>query len=352
MQKMKDKSWNWLEWTFRIIPMPYPVASYLVFIIIYLIYWLFSTKVYWFEWHIFHNFQSLVVGTLIAYLLIGIKFLLDNTRDTFRYIDHLYEDQKISFYTNFQNRYIGSIWYHMLLILSVIVPFVVSSWNSLPYHTQEPDNLWAIGLDVYGYTLLLLILLLFSNLVWLIVNVVWSLNEIGCISKAISAKVNVFSIEMKLRPVRNFLLIFVIYYFFALTLTISTYLGPTNKFPYEIAFFSVLLFFGMVLFFVGLEAIQRIINCRVENELDILNKKMEELHMQLMDAAAKGGYSENKDEINYVSSNLEVFRKEKDSLIQINRRAYDLTAIGTFIGSFLIPLVTLLENIRQLTIMK
>jgi len=349
---MEYTSWNWLEAVFKRIPLPYSLVSYFVFIIIYSIYWLFSTKVYWFEWHIFHNFQSLVASILIAYLLIGIKFLLDKTRDTFQYIDLLYEDREINFYAIFKDRYTRSLLYRMLVILSVIVPFIILSWNALPYHAGEPHNVWAIGLDAYGYTLLFLILLLLSEMLWLIVNVVWSLNEIRCISKAISSKVNVFGIEMKLRPVRNFLLIFVIYYFFALALAISTYLGPTNKFPYEIVFFSVLLFFGIVLFFAGLEAIQRLIDCHVENELDNLNKKMEEQHRLLMDSVSKGGYRENKDEINYISGNLEIFRKERDSLIQINRKAYDLTAIGAFIASFLVPLVTLLENIRQLAIMR
>jgi hypothetical protein len=251
----------------------------------------------------------------------------------------------------FENRYTGSQWYHILLILSVIAPFIVLSWNSLPYHDLEPHNRWALGLDFYGYLLLFFILFLLSEILWLIINVVWSLNEIGCVSQAISAKINVFSIGMKLRPVRNFLLIFIIYYFLALALAISTYLGPTNKFPFEVAFFSALLLLGAALFFVGLEAIQRIINYRVENELDILDKNREEQHKQLMDIS-KGGYSENKDEIDYISSTLEIFQKERDSLTKINRRAYDLTAIGVFIGSFLIPLVTLLENLRQLAIMK
>jgi hypothetical protein len=347
---MKDASWTWLEELYRRIPLPYPVIAYFLFVLIYSVYWLFGTKVYWFEWNIYHNFQSLAVSLLIALLLAGMQLLLDKTRDTFRYIENIYENNKHTFYITFKNRFTESHGYRILLVSSVIAPFFILSWNALPYYHVEPNNSWALALDIYGYLLLFLILFLLSEILWLIINVVWSINELGCISQAISAKINIFSIGMKLRPIRNFLLIFVIYYFLVLALAISTYLGPANRFPYEVVFFSALLFLGAALFFVGLEAIQRIINCRVEYELNILYENMEEQHKQLTDAISKRGYSENRDEINYISSTLEAFQKERDNLNQINRRAYDLTAVGVFIGSFLVPLLTLFEKLRQLTL--
>jgi hypothetical protein len=344
---MKDTSWNWPEDMFRRIPMPYPVVSYFIFIILYLIYWFFSTKVYWFEWNTYHNFQSLTTSILVAYLLIGMQFILDKTRDTFRYIDLLY-DRGNNFYIKLEEMVVGSHWYYIILVSSVMAPFIISSWGSLPYYDLEPKNMWALCLDIYGYFLLLIILSLLAEIVWLVINVVWSLNQIGCLMQDISVKIDAFSIGMKLRPVRNFLLIFIIHYFLALTLAMSTYLGPSNRFPYELIFFVALLVVGVVLFFCGMEAIQRIINCRVESELDILNKKRGEQHKFLINILSQGDFAEKNDQINYISTTSELLQKERDSLMEVNRRAYDITAISVFIGSFLIPFLTLLEKLRQL----
>ena len=66
---------------------------------------------------------------------------------------------------------------------------------------------------------------------------------------------------------------FIVYYFIAMALVIGTYISPSGQIPIEPIFFGVLLIVGVMLFVAGLEAVQRIINCRVESELNILNKK-------------------------------------------------------------------------------
>jgi len=101
---------------------------------------------------------------------------------------------------------------------------------------------------------------------------------------------------------------------------------------------------GVVLFVAGLEAVQRIINCRVENELDILNKKRNEQHQALVNIVSSGSAEKAKD-IENASKILDIIHKERESLLQVSRRAYDIATLSLFISSFLIPLLTLLEKL-------
>lgn len=343
--RIKQPRWNWLEAVIDRIPANYLLVSYLLFILLFSIYYLFSWRVFWFQWHIHHALQSLAQCLLIAYLINGLIYLSEKTRGTFKYIDLLNGNLKNEYFARIEARVTGARGYHLLLLLSVVASFIVISWGQWPYHQREPYNNWAWGLDIYNYLLSFLILALLTELIWLIANIVWSTNEIGCVSVAFSMAGDVFRISMKLRPLRNFFLIFIIYYFIALALVIYTYVSPTGEMSYEPVYFGVLLGIGGVLFVAGLEAVQRIINCRVENELDILDKKRDEQYKLLAKATSSGNSSGKAEEIEYISKVLDIFQKEREIILQINRRAYDVASVSLFISSFLIPLITLLEKL-------
>jgi hypothetical protein len=103
-----------------------------------------------------------------------------------------------------------------------------------------------------------------------------------------------------------------------------------------------------VLFVAGLETIQRIISCRLEGELDILNRRRDEQHQLLLKAASTTDGGGKSGEIETISKVLDIIQKERDSLMQVNRRGYDIVSLGLFISSFLIPLLTLLEKLQLL----
>ncbi|WP_348528851.1 hypothetical protein [Methanothrix sp.] len=343
--KMENKQamWNWPEVMLRRIPANYLLVSYLLFILVFLIYYSFSLRVFWFQWHIYHILQSLATSLLIAYLLAGLVYLSEKTRRTFKYIDWLYGSHKEDYFAKIESRVTGGLYYHLLFYLSLLVPFIVMSWGQWPYYERQED-IWARGLDIYGYFLYFLILALLAEVLWLMANIVWSVNEMGCSSSAFSAAVGVYGIDMKLRPVRNFFLIFIVYYFIAIALVIGTYISPSGQISIEPIYFGVLLAMGVVLFVAGLEAVQRIINCRVENELDILNKKRNEQHQALVNIVSSGSAEKAKD-IENASKILDIIHKERESLLQVSRRAYDIATLSLFISSFLIPLLTLLEKL-------
>jgi hypothetical protein len=355
--KAQQPKWNWLEALMERIPVNYLLISYLLFIVFFAIYYLFSWQIRVFHWLIrkedvsvyltWYISQSLAQSILVPYLTAGLIYLSGKTKETFRYIDKLHDGPQNYYFNRIQTRVIGFRGYHLLLFLSVVVPFIIMSWGRWDYHQKAYGN-WAWGLDIYSYLLSFLILALLTELLWFMANIVLSVNEIGCMADIFSKSVDVFSIGMKLRPLRNFFLIFIVYYFLAITLIIYTYLSPIGEVSFEPIYFAVLLALGAILFVAGLEAIQRIINCRVENELDNLNKKHAERDRRLMDVVFKDEDDKKASEIDSISKILDIIRKERESLLQIKRRAYDVASVGLFICSFLIPLFTMLEKLGLL----
>jgi len=152
--------------------------------------------------------------------------------------------------------------------------------------------------------------------------------------------INVFTIDMKLRRVRNSILKILIFYFMAIALATFSYISPTSIFSYEMVIVGVLLVMGITLFFVGIEAIQRIANSRVEYELDLLNKKLKDQLQTLENIASEGHDNGMKEKINITFGMSEVQQREYDSLMQV-KIGYDRDTIGIFICSFLIPMMTL-----------
>jgi hypothetical protein len=347
--EVEQGRWNWAEALMERIPANYLLVSYILFILLFSIYYLFSRKVILFEWqnNTWYVSQSLAKSFLISFLIAGLIYLSEKTRETYKYIDLLNGNLTNDYFARIEARVIGEKFYHLLLLFSVVAPFITMSWGQWPYYNWESDNIWALGLDIYNYLLSILILALLTELLWLITNIIRSINEIGCASSAFSTAIDVFGISMKLRPLRNFFLIFIVYYFIAIALVIYTYMSPSSKMSIEPIYFMVLLVIGGLLFVAGLEAIQRIIDCRVENELDILNNRKKEQDHRLVEVVSSGNFRENAIEIEYISNVLEVIEKKRDSLLQVNRRAYDVTSVGLFISSFLIPLLTLLRLIHK-----
>ena len=362
--QVDQTNWNWLEALMKRIPANYLLVSYLLFILLFAIYYIFNWQVRDFHWLIqtpnYFGYemryitQSLIQSILVPYLMAGLIYLSGKTRDTFRYVDLLHDGSKDYYFERIQARVTGYRGYHLLMLLSVLIPFIFMSWGQRSYHglgnqywTWE-DYCWAWGLDIYSYLLSFLILVLLTELLWLMANIVWSINEIGCIADIFSRSVDVFGIGMKLKPLKNFFLIFIVYYFVAIAMIIYTYLSPYEPISIEPIYYMVLLALGAILFVAGLEAIQRIINCRVEIELDRLNIKHAEQHKRLMDMVLNEGSDSRANNMDSISSVLEIIRNERESLLLTKRRAYDLASVSLFISSFLIPLLTMLDMLGVL----
>jgi hypothetical protein len=339
-QMTKDGSWIWIERALRKIPLPALVTSLLIGTMILLIYWLFSRNIYFFEWNKMHKLSSIAVSTLIAYQIAGIYYLMVYTKNKFKMLDLFYDSSEFRFCKILEDKFRRSYLYY-LLVIYVIGPILLLNGLSTPYLDNEMNNL-GLALDIYNYLLIYINLFLLATILWIIVNLTWSLREAGKKLEKSSVIRNVYNADLKLKSFRGFILRVLFYYFICISIAITTYYNPYtgNLSPYETYFFIILLLIGAAFFVAGLDAIQSMMCNQVEKELDPINMRIMEQLQKLNSIATQEGYLSRGEEINLISSMLETMQKERAELLSI--RIYDIRSIGTFIAATILPIITLI----------
>jgi hypothetical protein len=329
-------------------PRSYPVISYFLFIILYAIYIFLGTTVESFHLEdIWTDLGALTKSLLIAYQLAFIKFLLNNSEAIFKDLDSMYENTLFS--TQFNKRSLrGSYWYLIIIFLSIIIPFLKR--DPLQFSAVDPGNTWAFGLDIYNFFLELISLTLFSIILWLVIDIVWSLTEVGKHSRKFPIKISVFALNVRLKPFKRFVLKCSLLYFIGISLAIISYYDPSIKMAdltYQLILYILLSSLGIVIFTVGLDAVQKIISCKIEHELFAINKEIIGLLEEQRDITSTGDYERRGNELTYLSTSIDVLQKQSERLSQINRRTvFNLETIAYVAISFLIPTITFLVKIR------
>lgn len=345
-----EACWNLVETGFKSARLPYAIMAYLVGSIIYLIYVAFSIKVRGFHtFDTINNLLAAAMGITIAFQLAAIQNILNKTRWTLEDIDKLFLDSRKKFGDHFKNRLTGSIGYYFLIIASITVPFVILNRDIKKFYIYEDYNYWALGLDYYNFMLGLISLFLLSTILWILINIVWSLNEISYLPKLYLKDGNVFNIMIKLRPIKSLLSITIFYYFVSISLIIITYVCPDDLLTNEMFLLVVLLIAGAILFFVALESIQRIVNFSVENELYKLGK-IRDQNIQILESIKNDKSNDCAKEIDLATRVVESMRKEILLTTGVDRGVYDIRTIGTFISSLLIPVLSLVKELNLLPI--
>jgi hypothetical protein len=346
--KINQEKWNWLESLVDVIPINYLLIFYIDFILLFSLYLIFSKNVILFEWNdnTWHITQSLAESFLIPYLMVGLIYFCRRTRDIFKYIDYLYGNCGDSFYNRIDGSLTGNRSNFLLFEFSLLIPFIILSWGQWPYSNWEKGNPWALGLDIFNYFLSFLILALISELLWLMFNIILSFVYFGLSSRPISIAFDIAIVNLRLNPLKNFFIIFILYYFLAVTLIIYTYASPSGKMSFEPLYFGMLLVMGCLLFFAGLKFIQDIIDYHVDNRLSILDNRRAQQEQILTKMISSEDIKEESDRIECISNAIEFIQRERDYVLQANRSTYNVASIGLFVSSFVIPLLTLLEKLE------
>lgn len=344
---MTEESKSRIKNALSIFPRSYPVLGYFLFIILYLIYIFLGTKVDSLHLEdIWSNLGAVTKSLLIAYQLVLIKFLLNNSEAIFKDIDSLYGNTLFPIQVNRSLR--GSYWYFTIIFLSIVIPF----FNRDPWQFSavDPGNIWACGLDIYNFLLELISLSLFSIILWLVIDVIWSLVEVGKNFRVSPIKISVFALNMRLKQFKRFVLQCSLLYFIGISLAIISYYDPSLKMAYvtyQTILYILLLSLGIIIFAVGLDSVQQIVSRKIGHELYAINKEIVGLLDEQRDITSTGDYERRGNELTYISTSIEVLRKQSESISQINRRTiYDLGTIGSFVTSFLIPIIILLERMQ------
>lgn len=329
------------------------IMSSICIITIFIIFIFFSYKLKSFPL----NFNTLLVSTslsiLIGYQLIMIDYLSSNIKKTFVKLKPLFEDNR--FFDYLEEKMKKSTIYYSIILL-IIIPFILlefiryfrwkSSIGRQPSYFIffEPSNYWAILFDIINHMIGYLMLFLLAIIVWRIIILIIIIKSFNNYT---SFNVDIFHVDEMagLRPLRDFILIVIINYFLIITLAIFSYISPVDIISYETIFLIFLLFLGIVLFIIALKTIIQQINRGLESQVIKINEEYKQIYNKLINIPHDESYEFTKNELETLSYFLEILEKEKKKIKGKSYRKLTVNTITTFISSFLIPLITLIEKL-------
>ena len=232
----------------------------------------------------------------------------------------------------------------MLLEFSRFLSWKFSA-GSIPLYFSlfEPSNRWALALDIYNHIIGYLALFLLAIIVWRVINLIEIVNALDSNT---SIKVDIFHVDEMggLRPLRNFILIVVSNYFIIITLAILSYISPAALVSYETVFLIILLLLGVILFVLSLKTIRNMINMGLKQELGKINAEYKKNYNKSIAIISDNEPEFNREELEELSCILDFLEKERMKIKQLGRRRYEFSTIITFICSFLLPTITLIEK--------
>lgn len=338
----------------------YLISSLIISVAIFSIYMLFTTKVKSFPLDFNTFLEASSLSILIGYQFALTRYLFSNVKSIFAELMPLFKENRFqTYFDRLDNKMQISGIYYPVIILTVI-PFVLIEiirfwkWKISPlvepiplyFSLFEPSNRWAISLDIINHIIGYSALLMLAIFVGIIINLIIIINELNSNP---SINIDIFHADEMggLRPLRNFVMITVTNYFIILALAIISYVSPREIISYETVFLIGLLFLGVIFFVMASKTIRNLINKGLKFELGKINKEYKEKYTKLIKIISNN-HRFDKDELEKLSFILDLLEKQKIKIKQISPKRYDLKAIVTFISSFLIPTITLIEKIKGL----
>jgi len=217
--------------------------------------------------------------------------------------------------------------------------------DNLLFYKSDP-TFWSLMLDIYNHVVVYLSFVLLSIFIWIILNISWALNQIARDSYRNPSEISLITLEdIELKgPIRETLSKIVSCYFIALALEIISYITPFSIISYETIFLISLLLIGMVFYYIGVVSVRKISFNKIKYELDINHS----LYSQYMNKILSLRFVEpnNNDIYDVICSSvlLDDLRYKHIQIMHLDKKGYDLGTIAAFISTFILPIITILQN--------
>jgi hypothetical protein len=350
----KEFNFTWWDGFLKKSSVPYPIVCFIIGIIIYLTYFFFGRILEW-EWSPVEKITNMLMCVLIAYGLFGTQYLLDKLKKILDDICLLSCADEANFRAEVKSKFAESLWYYAFLAI-VILPFYFTDqiayqlgWTSpedanytrieyfLPDYI-EGSSYWLLAYDIFLLLLGFLTLLLLAYILWIVFNTVWTLRSASMNFHSTSSNTNVFSVYMKLRPLKSSILNILFYYLIYVSLLVLSY-GLSGYLLERITLIALLIV-GLIFCFIGYESLNDIVRHQSDFEMDQISKKTKEYTQKLLTIDSNGDYDKRIRETNFISNMLDVLQKQRDSLMKANTKIYDLRSIIGIVSAFMLPILT------------
>jgi hypothetical protein len=151
-----ESDWSWLDRILERISAAYLIISIVIGIIISLIYFALG-KMIKLEFDSETIITVALMGVILAFQLIVLRYLLSTKGNIFRVLNHLFADQQSYLRINVEQKPYRSFWYYIFIPL-IILPFYLVDWISpeytlseyfLEYYSVDPGT-WTLLFDFYN----------------------------------------------------------------------------------------------------------------------------------------------------------------------------------------------------------
>jgi hypothetical protein len=147
-----------------------------------------------------------------------------------------------------------------------------------------------------------------------------------------------------LKPLRELLLGFNIFYFLIIALAILTNFATRGLSSFESASIGLLWLIGVVLFLYDWYALRRFLRGKIGDEVSILSEIQESKRKQLMDLVSKNEEKENEGQICLLSNVLDIIDKERERIQQYKIKLIDAKTIILFAGFSALSMIAILKG--------
>jgi hypothetical protein len=355
---MSTYTWNSIEALFEKLGLHYLVVSLLLADIFYIVYFSFSYFVAIFELNDpYYVLQISAMSVLVGYEMAGIKYLLIETRKAFSKIKSDEDNYLISIknaYSVLEKRLTKSHWYYAAIIVLIVAPPLIIDSQELASGQVSTFYWWdetipSALLDAYNYLVTYLIIMLLAIILWIMVNVLFLIYQMGNGQHLIGLKFNPFSADQigGLGSIKNLILKFITFYFVCVTLIVLSYVGPSSLISHPSIFYLVLLIIGVMFFAVCSLSLQRILKRKISEELDVIGSLYEKKSKEIIKTYTEEK-EHNKEDIAKLSTDIEALVKCRERLLKIGWKVFDIKAIAIFIGSFLLTDIAILQRFPEI----
>lgn len=328
----------WVEKAFKRIPLPYPIVSIIISISIYLIFYFFSFKVDFFPMEFYHRIEVSALSILIGIQLIGIQYFLNRIRKEFNYL----------LPRSVRNERYCAIAF--LVIASYIGVVLIRSANGEdPFFFSRNPGYWELMLDIFNQGIIIFSFLLLSGILWIIFNIVSQLYDISNDRAQDRVKVDLFSLDRigGLNPLKGFILAVTVVYLINIILMIVSYFTPFGYITYESIFILILLFIGLGFFLQGFSEIRQILQYSIDSEFSLIAADNQNMKLKFKQILSEGRCGEMADELNSISTALGILDGEREKLLNLNVKIYDVPTLLKFLITFLASLMTYLQKLYE-----
>jgi hypothetical protein len=317
------------------------------------------------------DFNTFVISAAMS-ISIGYQYaLIKNIRSkilqTFKKLSSLFQGHQYQKFSLALDRKLRRSWRFYLTIILVVTPFIILELNKVwkwkllkqepPYFYLSEPTLWSLLLDIFNEVFIYLILFLLAVVIWIIIELTFITKELN---EKYEINADIFNVDETggLKPLRILILSAVSNYFIVITLAIISYIPPVATIYFyiypkvlitpEIIMLTLMLLIGIVFFVTTQKTIRNLIDKSADLELEKINEKYKEIYDKIFKIVSSKMDNYNDKELGELRTALDLLEKRELKIKEIKSKRFDTKTIITFIFTVLLPILTLIHQIKTL----